>query len=137
MALGKLLFVATAAAAIACSAAGACYAQLPEPPELLKRLWPFFRQQHPAPLAPAADERPTAGEEGEEKDRPLIAPFKPTKVDINNCTLLQLQALPGVTASSAARIMAGRPYRNFADLERDGIPLNVVRGLRGSVEFGR
>jgi hypothetical protein len=33
--------------------------------------------------------------------------------------------------------MAGRPYRNFEDLERDGVPLNVVSGLRGKISFGR
>ena len=58
-------------------------------------------------------------------------------VDINNCTLEQLQNLPGVNASMGARLMAGRPFRSFDDLSRDGIPLNVVEGLRGVITFGR
>lgn len=122
--------IGTAVVAIALLGAPACLAQLPEPPELLVRLWPFFRVEHPVPLLP---EPPT--QDGERKER-LIAPFARTKVDINNCTLSELQRLPGVTASQAARIMAGRPYRNFADLERDDIPMSVVRGLRSAIVFG-
>lgn len=138
MSFGKLLSIAAAALVWSVCAAPSCYAQLQEPPELLKRLWPFFQTQHPVPLLPAEEPAATEEEEGGEKEkRRLIAPFVQTKVDINNCTLLQLQNLPGIDASTAARIMAGRPYRNFADLERDGIPLNVVNGLRRTVEFGR
>lgn len=110
------------------------FAQLHEQSTLLRMLWPFGRQQNPVPLAPQGAAESKAEPEG---DRPLVAPFVPRKIDINTCTLAQLQSLPGVTASQAARIFAGRPYRNYADLERDGIPLTVVQGLRGNISFGR
>jgi Helix-hairpin-helix motif len=134
----KMCLIVSVVLTLAMTAAPACLAQYPPPPELLLRLWPLYRTTRPVPLLPEEQRTGEGSEEGDQKkDRPLIAPFKPTKVDINNCTLAQLQNLPGVNASTAARIMAGRPYRNFADLERDEIPLNVVRGLRGAIEFGR
>jgi hypothetical protein len=130
MSCERKCLIGAAVVAIALASAPVCRAQLPEPPELLVRLWPFFRVEHPVPLLP------TLPTEGPEKKERLIAPFVQTKIDINNCTLAELQRLPGVTPSQAARIMAGRPYRNFADLERDDIPLTVVRRLRGSIVFG-
>jgi competence protein ComEA len=71
-----------------------------------------------------------------EPERPLVAPFVPGKININTCTLAEIQALPGVSPAMGAHILAGRPYRNFQDLERDGVPLNVVARLRGVVTFG-
>lgn len=58
------------------------------------------------------------------------------KIDINHCTLAELQGLPGVDASTGARLMAGRPFRDFDDLSRDGIPLNVIDQIRPLVTFG-
>jgi len=115
-------------------AAPVCFGQLQKPPELLLRLWPFFRSTRPVPLLPEPEVQPT--EEGEKK-RPLIAPFIPRKVDINNATLSDLQNLPGVGPSMGAHIMAGRPYSNFDDLLRDGVPQNVVQGLKDKITFGR
>jgi DNA uptake protein ComE-like DNA-binding protein len=65
-----------------------------------------------------------------------VAPFVPGKININTCSLADLQDLPGVSPAMGAHILAGRPYRNFADLERNGVPLNVVTGLRKVVTFG-
>jgi hypothetical protein len=103
------------------------FAQLREPPVLLRMLWPFGQQRVPAPLARQDRPRPR---------RVLIAPFVLPKVDINTCTLADLQNLPGVDASMAAHIFAGRPYRDFGDLQRDGVPLNTVERLRGVISFG-
>ena len=58
------------------------------------------------------------------------------KIDVNSCTLEQLQNLPGVGASLGAHLMAGRPYRDFDDLVRDGVPLSTVEQLRTRVSFG-
>lgn len=69
--------------------------------------------------------------------QPLVAPFVASKIDINSCTLSQLQDLPGVGPSMGAHIMAGRPFRSFDDLERIDVPLNVVARLRGVIVFGR
>lgn len=59
-----------------------------------------------------------------------------TKIDINHCSLEDLQTLPGVGAAMGGHIMAGRPYRDFDDLSRDGVPLNVVDQIRPLVRFG-
>lgn len=59
-----------------------------------------------------------------------------TKVDINRCSLEDLQQLPGVGAAMGGHIMAGRPYRDFDDLSRGGVPLNVIDQIRSLVRFG-
>ncbi len=112
-------------------AAPASYGNIQPPPELLLRLWPLFRSHRPTPLKPA-EPSPAPSE----PTRPLIAPYVPRKVDINSASFFQIQSLPGINSSMAAHIFAGRPYRNLQDLERDGIPLNVVRDLADKVEFG-
>ena len=58
------------------------------------------------------------------------------KIDLNSCTLEQLQNLPGVGPSLGAHIMAGRPYRNFDDLARDGVPLSTIDQIRALVKLG-
>ena len=58
------------------------------------------------------------------------------KVDLNTCTLEQLQNLPGVGAAMGAHIMAGRPYRSFDDLARDGVPLSTIDQIRSLVTLG-
>jgi hypothetical protein len=122
--------VAGAALLLAVLLAGEAGAQLQKPPELVRRLWPFFRHNRPVPQLPQENQVAL-------KRRSLVAPFVVSKIDINSCSLAELQDLPGVEPSTGARILAGRPYRNFADLERMGIPLNVVNGLRGKIIFGR
>lgn len=42
-------------------------------------------------------------------------------VDLNHASALELEALPGVHAATARRIVAGRPYRNVSELEKRGI----------------
>jgi DNA uptake protein ComE-like DNA-binding protein len=59
------------------------------------------------------------------------------KIDLNSCTLEQLQNLPGVGAAMAAHIMAGRPYYNFDDLVRDGVPLSTIDRIRPLVKMER
>jgi len=59
-----------------------------------------------------------------------------TKIDINHCSLEDLQNLPSVGAAMGGHIMAGRPYRDFDDLSRDGVPLNVIDQIRSLVRFG-
>jgi DNA uptake protein ComE-like DNA-binding protein len=58
------------------------------------------------------------------------------KIDLNTCTLEQLQNLPGVGAAMGAHIMAGRPYRSFDDLVRDGVPLSTIEQIRPLVSVG-
>lgn len=129
--LRKVLLIGSVALLVAAAASSLAYAQLREQPELLRRLWPFGRQPQ-RPVAQLAEPAIIAN-----RPQPLVAPFVARKIDINACTLSELQDLPGVGPSLGARIMAGRPYRSFEDLERIDVPLNVVARLRGVVTFGR
>lgn len=117
------------AALLLSMAAPVCRADIQPVPELLVRLWPFFRSTRPVVLLPE-QQNPA------EKRRPLVAPYVPRKVDINSASFSELQNLPGIDSAMAARIFAGRPYRNFQDLERNGIPLDVVQDLADQVTFG-
>lgn len=58
------------------------------------------------------------------------------KIDLNTCTLEQLQNLPGVGPAMGAHLMAGRPYRSFDDLARDGVPLSTIDRIRTLVTVG-
>ena len=49
---------------------------------------------------------------------------KPTLVDINRASMAQLQTLPGITESTAGKIVAGRPYGSKAQL----VSRNIVEG---------
>jgi hypothetical protein len=106
-----------------------CRADIQPVPELLVRLWPFFRSTRPVVLLPE-DHNPV------EKRRSLVAPFVARKVDINSASFSELQDLPGIDSAMAARIFAGRPYRTVQDLERNGIPLDIVQDLADQVTFG-
>ena len=46
---------------------------------------------------------------------------KPALVDINTATAAQLEAVPGITASYAKRIIAARPYASVKELSKSGI----------------
>jgi hypothetical protein len=103
----------------------------------VRPLLPFFQIRGPLPLYADGQAGQTAEEAQPKKRRPLVAPFVRPKININTATLAELQSLPGVDPAMAAHILAGRPYRDFGDLERNGVPLNVVSRLRGTVTVGR
>src|SRR5262245_28597270 len=48
------------------------------------------------------------------------------KVDLNSATAAELEALPGVGAATAQKIIAGRPYASVADLSRAGVPSSTI-----------
>ena len=127
---GKIV-LAAACMVLGTALAPACYGQIQHPqPELLTRLWPLFRSTRPVVQLP----EPQTSEPVERR-RPLVAPYVPRKLDINSASFEEIQNLPGVTSSTAARIFAGRPYRDLDDLRSDGIPLGVVQGLADKVTF--
>jgi hypothetical protein len=131
-ALGRTVRIGGIALVLVAAATATGFAQLREQPELLRRLWPFGQEHRPCCLLPPSAQAPQ-----EKPERPLVAPYVPSKININTCSLAELQNLPGVNPSMGARILAGRPYRNFDDLERIDVPLNVIAQLRGVITFGR
>jgi competence protein ComEA len=48
------------------------------------------------------------------------------KVDLNSATQAELEALPGVGAATAQKIIAGRPYAKVSDLSKAGIPDSTI-----------
>jgi len=58
-------------------------------------------------------------------------------VDLNAASLAELEALPGVGPGLAARIAAGRPYRDVEELARvPGLGPRRLAALRGRVLVG-
>ncbi|PYQ68091.1 MAG: hypothetical protein DMF54_02220 [Acidobacteria bacterium] len=58
------------------------------------------------------------------------------KVDVNSASQGELEALPGVGAATAKKIMANRPYSSLADLSRAGVSASTMDKIRDKVKVG-
>ena len=61
------------------------------------------------------------------------APATSAKLDLNTASLKDLEALPGVGAATARKIIAGRPYASIADLKKAGVPQRTIDKIQGQV----
>jgi hypothetical protein len=50
-------------------------------------------------------------------------------IDLNTASQKDLESLPGVGASTAKKIIAGRPYSSVKDLARVGVPAKTIDGI--------
>ncbi|MEW6420864.1 MAG: ComEA family DNA-binding protein [Deinococcota bacterium] len=65
-----------------------------------------------------------------------VHPLISGRVNLNSASLEELEALPKVGPALAARIVAGRPYRSLADLDRvKGIGPSTLKVLAPLVTF--
>ena len=59
------------------------------------------------------------------------------KVDLNKASQGELEALPGVGAATARKIMENRPYSSLADLSRAGVSASTMDKIRDKVKVSR
>ena len=55
------------------------------------------------------------------------------KVELNTASQKDLEALPGVGAATAKKIIAGRPYTSVADLKKSGMPQRTIDKIQDQV----
>ena len=58
------------------------------------------------------------------------------KLDLNTAPLEQLQKLPGLNEATAKKIIAGRPYKSLAELEKVGLSKPTIDKLAPLVTVG-
>ncbi len=62
---------------------------------------------------------------------------KTSKVDLNNATQAELEALPGVGAATAKKIIEGRPYSKVSDLAKAGVSSSTIDQISKLVKVGK
>jgi DNA uptake protein ComE-like DNA-binding protein len=55
------------------------------------------------------------------------------KIDLNTASQKDLEALPGVGAATAKKIIAGRPFASVADLKKAGVAQTTIDKIQGLV----
>ena len=78
--------------------------------------------------APASATKPKSGAK---QTQPASAPGG--KVDLNTASQTDLEALPGVGAATAKKIIAGRPYASVADLQKAGVSQRTIGKIQDQV----
>ena len=59
-----------------------------------------------------------------------------TPVNLNSASQSELEAIPGVGASTAKKVIAGRPYAAVSDLAKAGVPKATIDKIASMVTVG-
>jgi len=70
------------------------------------------------------------------KETSKTAATKAAPVDLNSASQKDLEALPGIGASTAKKIVAGRPYAAVGDLSRAGVSAKTIEKITPLVTVG-
>jgi hypothetical protein len=50
-------------------------------------------------------------------------------IDLNSASLAELETLPEITPDYARKIIAGRPYQSISEVERTGVPRQIIEQI--------
>jgi len=100
---------------------------------------PSRAEKAPAKAAASSPAESRATAAGSSHAAAPARPARAEKVDVNTASQQQLEALPGIGAATAKKIIAGRPYSSVADLSRAGVSRTALAkaGPQLTVSAGR
>ena len=88
----------------------------------------------PATKAPVKAEAPKEAPKAPAKAEAAKAPVAKELLDINSATAEQLEAMPAIGKAYAAKIIAGRPYKNKSELtSKKVVPASVYSKIKNQV----
>jgi DNA uptake protein ComE-like DNA-binding protein len=88
-----------------------------------------------APAKSAKSDAPAATEKAAKAEK-ASAPAASSPVNLNTASEKELEALPGVGAATAKKIIAGRPYASVSDLSKAGVSASTISKISPLVVAG-
>jgi len=90
----------------------------------------------PEKAAPAKSAKADAPAATAAKTEKASAPAASAPVNLNTASEKELEALPGVGAATAKKIVAGRPYASVSDLSKAGVSASTISKISPLVVAG-
>lgn len=81
----------------------------------------------------ASASAPSKAAASAKEEKPIHRTLKPALVDLNKATANELEALPGVGAVNAKKIIAARPFKTVDDLSKARISSTTIARLKSLV----